>query len=229
MDIIEQIESAISKAGDNSELSSELSGIKSSAEAIIGKKSELETKFSGLQTEIKGLGVEFGSEKEASKDIFSDIRKFKSDSTTRIDALSTDKDGYASKYADLEIKMNEKMNAMDSLISENTNEKNKNALLGVQDKIKEHLSLVNIKDLNSQKLALAGLKDSHGDLLSIEDIEGVVNKFAENNPRMVDSSLKSGNGGKIDVSAIANKEIKYGMPPEEEAAILKARRESKGV
>ena len=66
--------------------------------------------------------------------------------------------------------------------------------------------------------------------MASEDLNSFVTSIATKKPYLTDSVHKSGAGSKSpsdDVKSIAEREIKYGMPPAEEAKILKARRELK--
>lgn len=219
MDINELINEATALVGDNKELSSILGKIKSTSDAIVTKKDELVEKVSTLSGGIKELGSNFGIEKESAKEILAEISGKKGEFESKISTLSTDKDGFLTKLADLEQKFNDKAKGYDALMGDIENEKRSNQLLKRTDELRGVLAESGIKDKGYQDLAIAKLKEDNGDLLSIDNIAESVKTFADNNQRLVDTSLRSGNGSKIDTS-LADKEIKWGMSVEEEAKIL---------
>ena len=214
MDINELITQASTLAGDNQELSSALERIKSASSDIITKKDELLSKISETNGGIKELGGLFGVNKESVKEILADIANRKSEFETKINSLSGDKDGVVTKYADLEARLNEALNKVNNLTSENETEKKTNLLNKKSDEIKIKLSENGIKDVKAQKLALATLREDHGDLLSITDVEDIVKKFAQDNLKLVEPDLMSGNGSKIKLSDLSSKKYSDLTPTE---------------
>jgi len=194
MDINELLAQAESKIGDNKELGSVFGEIKSAVGSIVTKKDELLEKHSTLNTAVKELGGHFGVQKESSSDILSGIREAKDTFETKINTLSSSEEGLATKFADLESRFNEQSKAFTAMSDETKIAKQEKLLSDKKVTLGEHLAKANIKSADAQKAAIALLKDEHGDLLSIENGKEaeIVKKFAENNPRLVDSKINPG-------------------------------------
>lgn len=208
MSINDLIDKAVSLSGDNEELSSVLGEIKSSSESIVGKKDELQGKLSGLSGAVKEIGASFGVEKESAKDILADIGRLKGEYDNKINTLSGDKDSVLSKIADLESKVASSAELINTLKSKNEEDAKKLQYNEQKELIVSKLAENGIKDPKSQKIAIAALKDDTGDLLAIENVDNVVSEFAKDNPKLVESSLNSGNGSKVNPTNIQKSVIK---------------------
>jgi len=115
-------------------------------------------------------------------------------------------------------------NQMNTLTSELNGERETNKLNDLKSEFRKHLSESGIKGVDQQNLVIGNHLSVLG---SVEDFGALASKVATENPYLTESALKGG-AGTIPAAniALAEKEITFGMPAEEEAAIRKARRES---
>lgn len=212
------------KQGLTPELMEQFTQIESEVKTLHGNKNEAvgeSKKYKGVKhsyNELLGLEKDLGAEDSLSKasEIIKNYR-------TEIESLKGSASSEQLKATDANAELQAVLNEVRSLKTELTDEKNMNALNNRKGSFRAELESVGIKSTKKQDLAI---KSYLSEMQNSDDLTGLANTIATEYPELTESAHKVGGGSvAAQQTALAEKEITYGMPVAEEAAILKARRE----
>jgi len=220
-------ESMKEKFKGNEDFTSALTEIESSYTALSGKKEtavENEIKLRGGKQEIaKALGLD---ENIPLTELVTKVSETLTGYKTKIDSFETSASGKDLENASFKEQLSALTGKLDDITGKLSASEATNTLNDLKGKAREALAVERITDQNSQDLVLnANLSQ----LNSISDWAEFAKKTAEQYPNLTNSVHKPGaatEGASEEAAmALAQKEIKYGMPIEEEMAILQAKRE----
>jgi hypothetical protein len=178
-------------------------------------------KYKGVKhsyNELLGLEKDLGAEDSLSK--ASEIIKGYKE---KIDSLEGSASSEQLKATDANAELQEMMKEIRGLKTDLTDEKNLNALNNRKGSFRKELEDAGIKSAKKQDLAI---KSYLSEMQNSDNLAELATSIATEYPELTDSAHKGGAGTiAAQQTALAEKEITYGMPVAEEAAILKARRE----
>jgi hypothetical protein len=216
------------KYGDNEGLMSDLSQIESAYTTLEANKQNAVDEVKKFKGFKHAVAETIGLDREISiDDLQGTLQGRLSEFQQKIDSFKNNASSKEIENASLMEQINSLTNSVKEIKGNWEKEQATTKLLKLTQDFTKALNEFDIVDPNAVDIAL---KANLNNAQSASDLKELAKSIAEANPFLTKSVHKGGAGSKPpkdDITALAEKEIKYGMPSEEEARILKARRELK--
>lgn len=217
------------KYKQDAELTSALSQIESDYKVLSEKKESAvnnEQKLRSVKQEIaKMLGFE---ETIPANELVSKFSETWNDTKTKLDSFQKTASSKEIESATLKEQLANLTNQVNEISGKYKEEQTNNKINSLKEQFRKALNENLITDPKAVEIAInANLNMAN----STDNLQALAKQIAEQNPFLTESIHKGGVGSRVavnEVQALAEKKITYGMPAEEEAKILEARRKLKG-
>lgn len=212
---------------DNKDFTSALAEIEAKYTALSGMKETAVTNESNLRTVKQEIAKALGFEENIpSNEIVSKIAEKLTGYEKTISSFKENASGKELENASVNEQLATLTKELGDITGKFEGERATNELNTLKGNARKALADNGITDPKAQDMLLSA---NISKLSGIEDLNAFAKQAAEDNPFLTESVHIGGagtTGSAVDQTALAEKEITYGMPVAEEAAILKARREN---